>query len=86
MVGTPGLEHSRTRLMSAGVAVDRDQVLEQLGEDPDSPAAAVIERLEAAGLTLIATDRLEALLRRLSEVQSEKPEAGSFSLSREGDA
>lgn len=53
--------------MSAVVAVGRDQALELLGEDPDSSAAAVIERLEAAGLTLIATDRLEALLCRLSE-------------------
>jgi len=62
--------------MSAVVAVVREQSLELLGEDPDSSAAAVIERLESAGLTLIATDRLEAVLRRLSEVQPDQPEGG----------
>ncbi len=60
--------------MSAGVAIGREEVLERLGEDPDSPAGAVIERLEAAGLTLIVADRLEGLLRRLAEVQTRSRE------------
>jgi len=52
---------------SAGVAVGREEVLERLGEEPESSAGAVIERLEASGLTLIDADRLERLLRRLAE-------------------
>ncbi len=56
--------------MSAGVAVGREEVLERLGEDPESSVVAVIERLEASGLALIDADRLERLLRRLGGVPS----------------